>query len=183
MEPIELEAAGLCVEPDTGYAIGMPQLCTDWFPNLIFWLVLALIAIFLILTRVALPRMSAVLAERTGTISNDLAAAEDLKRQAKEAEADYEKALADARAEAQRISGETRDAIRADLDAAIAEADEKIAARSAESEKQIAAIRDGAAASVAEVARDVAGEIVAALGGTADQAKVDAAVEARAKGA
>ena len=183
MEPIELEAAGLCVEPDTGYAIGMPQLCTDWFPNLIFWLVLALIAIFLILTRVALPRMSAVLAERTGTISNDLAAAEDLKRQAKEAEADYEKALADARAEAQRISGETRDAIRADLDAAIAEADEKIAAKSAESEKQIAAIRDGAAASVAEVARDVAGEIVAALGGTADQAKVNAAVEARAKGA
>ena len=180
MDPIELEAAGLCVDAN-GYAIGMPQLCTEWFPNLIVWLIVALVAIFLILTRVALPRMSAVLAERTGTISNDLAAAEDLKRQAREAEAAYDKALADARAEAQRISNETRDAIRADLDAAIAEADEKIAAKSAESEKQIAEIRDGAAASVAEVARDVAGDIVAALGGQADQSQIDAAVDSRTK--
>ncbi|CUH40119.1 F-type ATPase subunit b' [Jannaschia seosinensis] len=180
MEPIELEAAGMCVD-SYGFAVGMPQLCADWFGNQIFWLLLALISIYLILTRLALPRMTAVLAERSGTISNDLAAAEDLRRQANEADAAYNKALSDARAEAQRISGEARDAIRADLDAAIAKADEKIAAKSAESEAQIAEIRAGAAASVAEVARDVTGDIVAALGGKVDQTKIDAAVDARVK--
>ena len=181
-EPIVQELEGACVN-SLGNAIGMPQLCDAWFGNQIFWLILALVAIFFIVTRMAMPRIGAVLSERAGTISNDLAAAEDLRNQAAEAEATYEKALADARAEAQRISGETRASIRADLDAAIAEADARIAARSAESEAQIAGIRAGARQSVAEVARDVAGDIVAALGGTPDQAAIDAAVDARVKGA
>ncbi|WP_371156614.1 F0F1 ATP synthase subunit B' [Jannaschia sp. 2305UL9-9] len=180
-EPIDLELAGLCVDAG-GFAIGMPQLCADWFANQIFWLVIALAAIFFILTRIALPRVSAVLAERSGTISNDLAAAEDLKRQAVEAEGTYNKALADARAEAQRIGNEARAAIKADLDAAIAEADAKIADKMAESDAQIAEIRDGQAETVAEVARDVASAIVAALGAKADQSAIDAAVDARVKG-
>jgi F-type H+-transporting ATPase subunit b len=174
IEPLEL--AGLCVD-GAGNAIGMPQLCTEWFPNLVFWLLVALVATYFVLTRMALPRLGAVLAERSGTISNDLAAAEDLKRQAEASEAAYEKALADARAEAQRISGEARAAIQADLDAAIAKADERIGARTAEAEAQIADIRAGAAQSVAEVARDVAGEIVGALGAKAEQADIDAAVD------
>lgn len=180
-EPIELELAGECVNT-LGSAIGMPQLCDAWFGNQIFWLIVTLVAIYLILTKIALPRISAVLAERSGTISNDLAAAEDLKRQAVEAEVAYEKALADARSEAQRISDEARAAIKADLDAAIAKADEKIAAKSAESEKAITDIRANAATTVAEVARDVVGDIVKALGGKADAATVNAAVDARVKG-
>ena len=51
-----------------------------------FWLVVTLVVIFLVLSRIALPRIAAVLAERQGTITNDLAAAEDLKRKAEEAE-------------------------------------------------------------------------------------------------
>ena len=70
-------------------APGMPQLDLSTWGNQIFWLVLALIAIYLILSRVALPRIGAVLAERQGTISNDLAAAEDLKAKAVEAEEAY----------------------------------------------------------------------------------------------
>ena len=85
---IETENAHACVN-SLGNAIGMPQLCDAWFANQIFWLVVALAAIYFILTRVALPRMGAVLAERQGTISNDLAAAEDLKRQAEDAEAAF----------------------------------------------------------------------------------------------
>ncbi|MGJ8557588.1 MAG: F0F1 ATP synthase subunit B', partial [Sulfitobacter geojensis] len=52
-------------------APGMPQLDFSTWGNQIFWLVLALIAIYLILSRVALPRIGAVLAERSGTITND----------------------------------------------------------------------------------------------------------------
>ncbi len=123
-----------------------------------------------------------MLAERSGTISNDLAAAEDLKRQATDAESAYDKALADARAEAGRIGDEARQAMRGDLDAAIAKADKRIAAKTAESEKAITEIRANASASVSEVARDVAAEIVRALGGQADAATVNAAVDARVKG-
>jgi hypothetical protein len=92
---------------------GMPQLDFSTFPNQIFWLIVTLVAIYFILDKIALPRIASVLAERQGTLTNDLAAAEDLKRQAVEAEEAYNKALADARAEAQRIAEETRAEIQA----------------------------------------------------------------------
>jgi F-type H+-transporting ATPase subunit b len=166
----------------SGGAIGMPQLCPDWFTNQIFWLVIALLAIFFVLSKIALPRIAAVLAERSGTISNDLASAEDLKRKAVEAEEAYNKALADARAEAQSIAAQTRAEIKADLDDAIAKADAEIAAKAAEGEAKIAEIRAGAMESVSEVAKDVAAEIVTALGQTADAKTVGDAVAARLKG-
>ncbi|MGR3802179.1 F0F1 ATP synthase subunit B' [Marinibacterium profundimaris] len=180
-EPIYEEAAGICVDSH-GAAIGMPQLCGEWMPNQIFWLVIALIVIYLVLTRVALPRIAGILADRAGTITNDLAAAEDLKAKAVDAEKAYEKALADARSEAQRIATETRAEIQSDLDDAIAEADKKIAEKSAESEKALAEIREGAMESVREVARETAAALVAALGGTPDQKAIDSAVAERAKG-
>lgn len=165
-----------------GSAQGLPQLNFDTFANQIFWLLVALVAIYLILSRVSLPRISAVLAERQGTITNDLTAAEDLKAKAAEAEEAYNKALADARAEAQNIIAKTKAEIKDDLDKANAEADAKIAEKTAEGEKRIAEIREEAMQSVREVARDTTGEIVAAMGGKADAETVDAAVAAQMKG-
>lgn len=161
---------------------GMPQLDFSTWGNQIFWLILALIATYLILSRVALPRIGAVLAERQGTISNDIAAAEDLKAKAVEAEAAYQKALVDARAEAQAIVAEARADIQGDLDKAMATADAEIAAKAAESEAAIAEIRAGAVDSVRAVADDTAEAVVAAMGGKVDAATVSAAVTARMKG-
>lgn len=163
-------------------SVGMPQLDFSTFPNQIFWLVLTLLAIYFILSRIALPRIGGVLSMRAGTISNDIAAAEELKLKAREAEEAYNRALAEARAEAQRIIAATRAEIQADLDAAVAKADAQIAERSAEAEKVIAEIRAGALESVTEVARDTAGEIVAAMGFSPDAAHVQAAVAEKVKG-
>ncbi|SNS17831.1 F0F1 ATP synthase subunit B' [Antarctobacter heliothermus] len=175
------EPVSACVDAG-GSAVGMPQLCGDWIGNQVFWLVITLIVIYFVLARIALPRIAAVLAERQGTITNDIAAAEDLKRKAQDAEAAYDKALADARAEAQTIAQKARDDIKADLGDAIAKADAEIAAKAVESEKAIAEIRESAMAHVETVAKDTAGAIVAALGGVADDAKIASAVDAQLKG-
>ncbi|HBS51327.1 MAG TPA: ATP F0F1 synthase subunit B' [Rhodobacteraceae bacterium] len=172
---------------EAGYAAaesapGMPQLDFATYPNQIFWLLVTLIAIYLVLSRVALPRIAGILSERQWTITNDIAAAEDLKAKAVEAEAAYNQALADARAEAQRIVAEAKTEIQADLDDAIAKADAEIAAKSAESEKAIAEIRAGALESIEAVAKDTAAEIVGLLGGQSDSAAIDKAVADRMKG-
>lgn len=180
-EHVPAEAAGACVNAHGG-ALGMPQLCAEWIPNQIFWLVVALVVIFLVLSRVALPRIGAVLAERSGTITKDLAAAEELKQKALAAEKAYNEALAKARTEAAKIVAQAKAEIQADLDAAIAKADVQIAEKAAGSEARIAEIRAGALESVTEVAKDTAKEIVAALGGKADARSVTAAVTARLKG-
>lgn len=174
-------ATSTCLN-EHGGALGMPQLCGEWMGNQAFWLVVTLVAIFFILSKIALPRIAAVLAERQGTITNDLAAAEDYKQKAVEAEEAYNKALADARAEAGRIVADAKAEIQAELDAEIAKADAQIAEKAAESEKAIAEIRAGALAAVKDVAKDTAKEIVAALGGKADARTITSAVNSRLKG-
>lgn len=164
------------------HAIGMPQLDFSTFPNQIFWLLVTLVVIYLILSRVAIPRIGDILSERQGKITGDIAAAEDLKAKALAAEKAYNQALADARSEAHKIAAEARAEIQEDLDVAIAHADAEIAAKAAESEARIGEIRAGALESVTTVAKDVAAEIVAAMGGKADLAAVAAAVTSRMKG-
>lgn len=171
------QAAGQVAE-----AHGMPQLDFALWPHQIFWLLVTLVVIYLLLTRIALPRISSVLADRKGAITNDIAAAEELKQKALRAEKAYNDALAQARVEAAKIVAEARAEIQKDLDAATARADTEIAAKASQSEGRIAEIRDGALEAVTEVAKDTAKEIVAALGGKADARSVTAAVTARLKG-
>jgi F-type H+-transporting ATPase subunit b len=161
---------------------GMPQLDFSTFPNQIFWLLVTLTVIYLVLSRVALPRIGGVLAERKGTITNDLAAAEELKQNAVAAEKAYNEALVSARAEAAKIVAAAKADIQKDLDKALAKADAEIAAKAAESEARIGEIRAGAMDAVTEVARDTAKELVIALGGKADAKAVTAAVTAALKG-
>jgi F-type H+-transporting ATPase subunit b len=162
---------------------GMPQLDPSIYPNLIFWLVVSIVLLYLLLTRIVIPRLTDVLAERSDAISNDLEQAQFLKRRAQEAEASYEAKLAQARDEAHGIAAETKAKINKELHALLVKADAEIAVRAKESESRIADIRDNASASVEEVARDAALAIVEALmPSAADQAAVAEAVAGRVKG-
>ena len=175
------ETLSACVD-SYGSAIGMPQLCGEWMSNQIFWLLITLMIIFFVLSRIALPRIATILTERQGTITNDIAAAEDLKAKAAAAEEAYQQALIDARAEAARIVEATKAEIKADLDAAMATADAEITEKAKASEAAIADIRSNAMASVEEVAKATAKELVAALGGKTDEKAINKAVDAHLKG-
>jgi F-type H+-transporting ATPase subunit b len=180
-QPGELGTGGEAELGATPYgAVGMPQLDPAIWPNLIFWLVVSILLLYFILSRIALPRLGTVLAERQDAISNDLEMAALLKRRAEEAERAYEKALAEAREEAMRIAEAARAEVQEELKALMAKADAEIAARSAESEKRIAEIREGAARSIEEVARETAHAIVATLTPKlADEKAASAAVSRR----
>lgn len=180
-EPLAAEIAGVCVN-EHGGAIGMPQLCADWIPNQIFWLLVTLVIIYLVLSRVALPRIGSVLANRKGTITADLKAAEQLKQKAVDAERAYNEALVRARNDAAAILAEAKVAIQKDLDKATVKADAEIGAKTADAMKAMDEIRAGAAEAIAIVAKDTAKELVSALGGAADAKAITAAVSARLKG-
>ena len=162
--------------------VGMPQLDFSTFSNQIFWLVVTLVVIYFILSRIALPRIGEALADRAGTITNDLAEAEELKQRALEAEKAYEKALADARAEAQSMNVAMRAEIQAQLDVELAKADAQISARTAEAAVALAEIRSTAMVSVKDVAKATTKEIVAVMGGKVDAKTVTSAVTVRMKG-
>ncbi|AXC49885.1 F0F1 ATP synthase subunit B' [Paracoccus suum] len=163
-------------------SVGMPQLDITTFANQIFWLALTLLLIWWVLSRVALPRIGGVLADRQNAIGGDLGAAEEFKRKARDAEAAYERALAEARGEAQGIVAQQKAAIQAEVDAAIAHADAEISARGAESEGRISQIKASSLDDARSVAREVTAELVNAFGGRADADAVSAAVDHRLQG-
>ena len=175
----ELEQAETIAVVDHGGG-GLPQLNLDTFPSQIFWLIVAFLALYWLMAKVALPRIGSALEERADAIAGALDRAEELKRSAQEAEAAYKQALADARARAQAIAAEARAGVQKDLDAATARADAEIAARTAEGEKRIAEIRDSAMRDVRQVAEETAIAVVDKLmPGVADEQTVRSAVQAR----
>ncbi len=184
-EPV-VEAGQTVAQASEGlskYYEGMPQLDFDAFPNQIFWMVVALLIIYFVISKIALPRIGSVLEERHDTISGYIAQAADFKAQAEQAEADYNAALAEARSEAMRIAEKTKAEIQKDLDKAIAKADAEIGAKAAESEAAIAKIRDSAIENVREVASDTAVAIVATLMPSAsDDKAIKTAINSRMKG-
>lgn len=177
------EAAGAAAHgAEAASGAGMPQLDFSTFPNQIFWLVVTMLVLYWVLSRVALPRIAAVLSDRQGAITGDLMSAEEFKQKAKEAEAAYDAALAEARSEAQKIVAANKAEMQKQLDAAIADADAEISARTAESEKRIGEIRASAQTDAQTVAKDVTAELVRVFGGNADQSQIDGAVDSRLKG-
>lgn len=131
-------------------------------PQLV-WLLIAFGALYLLLSRLALPRIGEVIGERRDRIERDLAAAEKLKSDTDAALKAYEKALADARGNAQALAKTTRDGITAQLDAERQRADREIAAKLAETDKRIADTKTRALAGVNDIATDTAGAIVSRL--------------------
>lgn len=169
--------------PKGEYYEGMPQLDTAFAGNLVFWFCVTLVVLYLILNKIALPRISGIIEDRHTAIANDLDRAAELKQAAIDAEAAYNQALADARSEAQRISAETKADIQKDLDVAIAKADAEIAAKSAESAKRIDEIKANALKSVQEVAGDAVGDIVSTVAPVkADAKTLKAAITSLMKG-
>ncbi len=161
----------------------MPQLATADFAPQLIWLAITFVALYLVMWRVALPRIVDVLEERQRRIDDDLTAAEGLKREADEALAAYEAAREDARANARRTASETRDAIKRRTAAGEAELDATLARENEESDARIRAAREEAREHVRAIAIDAARAIVRRLiGAEVDDAAAAAAVDAASAG-
>lgn len=162
---------------------GMPQLDFTTFPNQVFWFSIGIVIVYILMSRIALPRIATVLAERQNVIQRDLDQAEDMRKKTQEAEESYNKALLNARAQAGEIVAKAKAEMQAQLDEAIAKADAKIAAKAVESEVAIKAIRDNAMSAVQEVAQSTTKDVIDAIApSVANEAAIKSAVSNRMKG-
>jgi F-type H+-transporting ATPase subunit b len=141
----------------------MPQLETaDWAPQLI-WLAITFIFLYLMMARVALPRIANVLEQRRDRIASDLDQAAKLKMKTEEAIAAYEQSLAEARARSHAIAQEMRDALKAEMDAERAKLDADLTARTDAAEARIASAKGEAMSHVNAIAAETAQALVEQL--------------------
>jgi F-type H+-transporting ATPase subunit b len=162
-------------EAPGGHKPAFPPFQKDTFASQIVWLVIAFVALYLLISRIAVPRIGGIFEERTRHIEGDLAAAQRLKAESETALAAYEKSLAEARNRAQTIAGETRDRLHAQAEERRKALEAELNIKLAEAEKQIAATKTAAMASVRDIAVEAAAAIVERLIGAAPPAPAVAA--------
>ncbi|MGC1695945.1 MAG: F0F1 ATP synthase subunit B [Pseudolabrys sp.] len=150
---------------------GFPPFEPQTFASQLVWLAIAFVLLYVLMSRLALPRVASIIEDRQKRIADDLADAERLKQESDAAVAAYEKALADARARAQTIANETREKQQAQADATRKTLEAGLNAKLAEAEKSIAATKQVAMANVRTIAEDAARAIIERLIGTAPNDK------------
>jgi len=160
-----------------------PPFESHTFASQLVWLVISFVALYLIVSRIALPRVGGILANRQKTIADDLAAAQKLRDESDSALKAYETELANARNKAQAIGAETRDKLNAQSEQERKALEDRLAVKLAEAEKTIATTRAAAMSNVRDIASDAAATIVQQLTGVQPDAKaVESAVDASLRG-
>ena len=156
----------------------MPQLDFSTFPSQIFWLAVIFVLLYLLMARVALPRVAAMIDARKARIDGDLERAAQMKAEAEAVMAAYERSLADARAQAQATLKEAMDRFAADAAEHQRKAAEALAGETSAAEKRIAEARTQALAGLRAVAIDVARTATRKLVGVdVDEGSAAAAVD------
>jgi F-type H+-transporting ATPase subunit b len=154
-----------------------PPFNKETFASQLVWFAIFFIALYVLISRFAIPRLGGIIEARRNRVEGDLAEANRLKEQSDAALKAYEKSLADARTRAQALANETRDKLNAEAEQARRKLEGELNARLAKAEEIIAATKTAAMANVRDIAIDTATAIVHRLIGTVPPAgAVEAAV-------
>jgi F-type H+-transporting ATPase subunit b len=157
----------------------MPQLDVSTFPTQLFWLAISFVVLYVVMARLGLPRIGKIIAARRERVAGDLDKAGQMKAEADAVISAYERALAEARAEAQRTLKETTERRNAEAAERLRQTAQKLGAETAAAERRIAEAKAQALANVRAVAIEVARAAAAKLTGVEiDAGSTGAAVDA-----
>jgi F-type H+-transporting ATPase subunit b len=140
-----------------------PPFESEHFPSQLVWLAISFVLLYVLMSRIALPRIGGIMAARSKVISDDLAAAEQLKERSNAAQAAYEKELADARGRAQGIAAATREQQARQTEELHKRLEAQLNERLATADQSIAKSRTAAMSNVKSIAAETASAIVERL--------------------
>ncbi len=145
----------------------MPQLDINTYLPQVVWLLITFTALFLVMWRVAVPRIADVLEARQKRIDDNLDKAADSQKEAEAALEAYEASLAEARADSQALIAKAADKIAAEAEERNAELSEELDQKIAASEAEIREAVAQAMESIPEVALQAASAVIKRLTGEA----------------
>lgn len=152
-----------------------PPFQSQYFPSQFVWLALSFVLLYVLMSKLALPRLDSIFAERSKRISEDISAAQRFKERSDQAQAAYEKALTDARSRAQAMANETRERQAAAAEEINKRLEAELHERLGAAERSIGATRSAAMSQVSAIAAETAAAIVERLIGKAPAAQEVAA--------
>lgn len=166
------------LEPEAGHGGGtFPPFDPATFASQLLWLAITFGIFYLLMSRLAIPRVGEIIETRRNRITQDLDEANRLKGEADAAQAAYEHELAEARNRATSIGNKARDEAKAKIEAERHKVEAGLAAKLADAEARIAGIKAKALKEVGTIAAATTGMIVSELlGSTASEAEIALAI-------
>lgn|SRR5690606_3916350 len=149
------------------HAASFPPFDASLFPSQLIWFAITFTALYFIVSRFILPKVSSVVEKRATTVAGDLEEAAQKSAAAEEARVAMEKASAKARADARALVEAARADVTAKLGAEQEAADKRLTARIAEAEERVDAARQKALAEVPAIAEALARDIADKIAPTA----------------
>jgi len=173
--------AGIAInnmEKAFGAEEGMPQLNPEFWSAQIFWLLIIFTALYLIIWKMFLPRISNNLENRRLRIVNDLSDAQKLKENAEKKLKEYEKIIENAKKDARKIFEENRKKLEDELNKKKHKFDEEIDNEIKIVEKEILDLKKNSSSTIKKIATDISSEILKQIVGEEfNKSSVSAVVE------
>jgi len=157
---MDAQAATATTESAKG---GFPPFKVETFPGQIFWLGITFALLFVVMWRVAGPRIGGTLTLRRMRIVEELSRAETDRKAAEATSAAYQTEMVEARTRARAMAEQNRERVVADVSREEAAADAQANEQVAKAEARLGQLRAEAKSHIAQVAQDAAAQIVQRL--------------------
>ena len=157
---------------------GMPQLNPEFWISQIFWLTLTFGVLYIVLSKLILPKISANLELRKSQIQENIEAAEKQRESSESKLKEYEEIILKSKLEAKNIFKNAREKTVKDINGKKEILDKQIDEEISNAEKEIEALKKGAAEKINKIAIETSSDLVKKLiGAEVNNSSISAIVE------
>ena len=157
---------------------GMPQLDPEFWISQIFWLILTFGILYIVLSKLLLPKISANLELRKSQIQENIEAAEKQRESSESKLKEYDKIILKSKLEAKNIFKDARDKVLKDINSKKEVLDKQIDEEIKKVEKEIELLKKGAPEKINKIAIDTSSELVRKLiGAEVNNSSISAIVD------
>lgn len=157
---------------------GMPQLDPEFWVSQIFWLTLTFGILYIVLSKLILPKISDNLESRKSQILENIEAAEKQRQNSEEKLKEYEEIVSKSKMEAKNIFNQAREKALKDISAKKDVLDKQIDDEIGKAEQEIKELQKGAADKINKIAIETSSELIQKLiGAEVNNSSISAIVD------
>ena len=168
----------LCLEAFSAESGGMPQLNTEFCMSQIFWLTLTFGTLYIILSRLILPKISDNLETRKSKILENIEAADKQRKDSEKKLKEYDEIISKSKLEAKTIFNQAREKALKDIDEKKEVLDRQVDDEIINAEEEIKALRKSAPEKISRIAIETSSELLQKLiGAEVNNSSISAIVD------
>jgi len=157
---------------------GMPQLNPEFWVSQIFWLTLTFGIMYVVLSKIILPKISVNLESRKSEIQENIEAAESQRQKSESKLLEYNKIVSETKLEAKNIFKNVREKVIKDINSKKAILDNQIDDEIKKAEQEILLLRKTAPEKINKIAIDTSSELIKKLiGADVNNSSISAIVD------